>query len=248
MQLPGKVAIVTGGAFGIGLAITRAFVAQGCRVLVVDIREDGGTALQAELGSAVRYVHQDISEPEAAASIRKALAGAFGETLDVLVNNAQASKPQLLMEIDQASLDLAFNTGPFAAFALMRQFHDLLSQSRGSIINLASGAGLLGMETHGAYAMAKEAIRGLTRTAATEWGKAGIRVNVLCPAATTEGYLWWRENYSEAALASEAKIPLGYVGDAQKDIAPVAVFLASEASRYMTGQTLMADGGSIMLR
>jgi NAD(P)-dependent dehydrogenase (short-subunit alcohol dehydrogenase family) len=247
-QLGGKVAIITGGAFGIGLGMTRAFVAEGCRVLVVDIREEAGDALQAELGDAIRYHQQDITLPDAPANIRRALIAAFGETLDVLVNNAQASRPQLLMDIDQESFDLAFKTGPFATFALMREFHGLLSQTRGSIINFASGAGLLGMATHGAYAMAKEAIRGLTRTAANEWGKAGIRVNVICPAAATEGYLWWRENYPDVALAKEALIPLGYVGEPQQDIAPVAVFLASDASRYMTGQTLMADGGSLMLR
>jgi NAD(P)-dependent dehydrogenase (short-subunit alcohol dehydrogenase family) len=248
MQLSGKIAIITGGAFGIGLGMTRAFVAEGCKVLVVDIREDAAAALQAELGDAISYCQQDISLPEAAANIRKALVNAFGEKLDVLVNNAQASRPQLLMDIDQESLDLSFKTGPFATFALMRQFHDLLAEAKGSIINFASGAGLLGMANHGAYGMAKEAIRGLTRTAANEWGKLGIRVNVICPAAATEGYLWWRENYPDTAKAQEALVPLGYVGDPQHDVAPIAVFLASEASRYMTGQTLMADGGSLMLR
>ena len=201
MQLAGKVAIVTGGAFGIGLGITRAFVDQGCKVLAVDIREDEGKALEAELQGSVRYFRQDITRPEAMDNIRGALAETFGEHLDILVNNAQASRPQLLLDIDQESLDLAFNTGTFATFRLMRTFHDLLARSRGSIINFASGAGMLGMATHGAYGMAKEAIRGLTRTAATEWGKDGILVNVVCPASATDGYLRWKKAYPEAASA-----------------------------------------------
>lgn len=248
MQLSGKTAIITGGAFGIGLGMTRAFVAEGCKVLVVDIREDAGASLKAELGDAISFCLQDIALPEAPENIRKALVAAFGEKLDVLVNNAQASRPQMLLDIDQESLELSFKTGPFATFSLMRQFHDLLAASKGSIINFASGAGLLGIPNHGAYGMAKEAIRGLTRTAANEWGNTGIRVNVICPAAATEGYLGWRKNYPETALAQEKHIPLGYMGDPKDDVAPVAVFLASDASRYMTGQTLMADGGSVMLR
>lgn len=248
MQLSGKTAIITGGAFGIGLALTKAFVAEGCKVLVVDIREEIGAPLETEFPNSVRYCNQDITAPDAADAIRSALVQAFGERLDILVNNAQASRPQLLLEIDQESLDLAFNSGPFATFNLMRTFHPLLAQSRGSIINLGSGAGLLGMAQQGGYGMAKEAIRGLTRTAATEWGKDRIRVNVLCPAAATEGYNWWKENYPEAAAAAKEKIPLGYVGDPSLDIAPIAVFLASDASQYMTGQTVMADGGSVMLR
>lgn len=248
MQLAGKVAIVTGGAFGIGRGITRALVAEGCKVLVADIKKNEGMALANELPDAVEYLDQDIAHSDATQYIRAALIAAFGERLDILVNNAQASKPQLLLEIDQQSLDLAFNTGTFATFRLMREFHDLLAKSRGSIINFASGAGMIGMATHGAYGMAKEAIRGLTRTAATEWGKDGIRVNVVCPAAATDAYLGWKKDYPDAAKAIEDKIPLGYMGNAQEDIAPVVIFLATEGARYITGQTISVDGGSLMLR
>ncbi|MDV7268213.1 SDR family oxidoreductase, partial [Rhodococcus oxybenzonivorans] len=105
-----------------------------------------------------------------------------------------------------------------------------------------------GMPTQTSYAAAKEAIRGVSRVAANEWAADGIRVNVICPFAATEGVLAWQAAFPERAAASVAKVPLQRIGDPETDIAPVAVFLATDDSRYMTGQTLMADGGSIKLR
>ncbi|MFD2719656.1 SDR family NAD(P)-dependent oxidoreductase [Hymenobacter monticola] len=248
MQLQDKVAVITGGADGIGAGLTRAFVQEGAKVLFVDVQEDKGLALEKELGSAAKFLKKDLRSPGMEQRIQEAAREAFGVTLDVLVNNAQASKPQLLLDVDQPALDLAFETGLWATWKLMRIFYNQLAASKGSIINFASGAGILGMPTQGVYGMNKEAIRGLSRTAANEWGPVGIRVNVVAPAAATAGFQWWQETYPDQAKEMISKVPLQRVGDVLTDVAPIVVFLASSASQYMTGQTLMADGGSIQLR
>ena len=248
MQLEGRTAIITGGADGIGAGLTRTFVREGAKVLFVDIQEEKGHALESELGGSAKFLKEDLAAPGMAGRIVASAARTFGDRIDVLVNNGQAASPKLLLDADQASIDLAMDTGVWASFHLMRACHKALAASKGSIINFGSSAGLEGTPTHGAYAMSKEAIRGLTRTAANEWGADGIRVNVLCPQAASPGFVWWSEQNPEAARQAKARVPLGRIGDVMDDIAPVVVFLASDASRYMTGQTLMADGGSTKLR
>lgn len=248
MILKDKVAIITGGADGIGAGLSRAFVREGAKVVIVDIQPEKGIALEQELGAAARFLCLDLREPDMAERVLDFTRSAFGDRLDVLVNNAQASGAALILDVDQELLDRTFATGLWATWSLMRACHSLLTASQGSIVNFASGAGLLGMPMQAAYAMNKEAIRGLTRVAANEWGAQGIRVNVVCPGARTPGYEQWAARYPERAQAGVAMVPLGRIGDVEADIAPIVVFLASDASRYMTGQTLMADGGALMLR
>jgi NAD(P)-dependent dehydrogenase (short-subunit alcohol dehydrogenase family) len=144
--------------------------------------------------------------------------------------------------------DISFNTGFYPTVHLMQACYPQLKESKGSIINFGSSSGLEGMPTQTSYAAAKEAIRGVSRVAANEWAADQIRVNVLCPFAATEGVVAWQKAFPERAAASVAKVPLQRIGDPETDIAPVALFLASDDSKYMTGQTLMADGGSLKLR
>ncbi|MDI9973334.1 SDR family oxidoreductase [Rhodococcus sp. IEGM 1307] len=247
MRLHGKTAIVTGGAGGIGRAVTTVFVREGANVLFVDIDDERGKDLEQELGSSARFLNTDISRRESAEQIRDAAVAAFG-SVDVLVNNAHASRQALLIDHTQEMFDLSFRTGFYPVVHLMQACYEQLKAAKGSVINFASGSGLDGMPTQTSYAAAKEAIRGVSRVAANEWAADQIRVNVICPFAATEGVLAWQERFPERAAASVAKVPLQRIGDPETDIAPVAVFLASEDSRYMTGQTLMADGGSIKLR
>lgn len=248
MQLTNKVAIVTGGAGGIGRGITRVFIREGARVLFVDSNAENGAALEAELGrDRARFLQLDLSVPGAAETIRDAAVAAFGG-LDILVNNANRSTPAPLLLADEDNLAQAFGSSFTPTLTLMQACHELLAQSSGSIINFASGAGLSGDPLQGSYAAAKEAVRGVSRVAANEWGVDGIRVNVVCPFALSEGVQWWSETYPELAAAALAKVPLGRIGDIESDIAPAVVFLASEASRYITGQTLMVDGGGLMMR
>lgn len=247
MRLSGKTAIVTGGAGGIGRGITRAFVAEGASVLAVDLDDDAGAALVDELGDGVRFLRADISVESNAQLIVDTAVEAFGG-LHVLVNNAHASKQAPLLETTQEMLDLSFGTGFYSTFRLMKAAHPQLSANGGSVINFASGAGIQGSPTQGSYGAAKEAIRAISRVAANEWARDGVNVNIISPLALTEGV----ESYIESNPGIEKKLlagtPMRRFGDPQDDIGRVAVFLASEDASYMTGQTLMVDGGSLMLR
>lgn len=249
MRLKEKVTIITGGAGGIGSGMARAMAKEGAKVAIVDVDEQKGADVEAELKeiSDAIFMKVDISKPENAEVIRDKVLEAFGR-IDVLINNAHASKQAPLVETTQDMMSLSFNTGFYPTFYLMQACHQELKRTQGSVINFASGAGLEGQANQVSYAAAKEAIRAMSRTAANEWGKDGVRVNMISPIAFTEGVKQWRENHPEQYEQMVSNIPLGYLGDPEQDIGRVAVFLASEDSRYMTGQTLMVDGGVIKLR
>lgn len=249
-KLDNKVAIVTGGIGGIGRGIVKHFLALGAQVAVVDIVEPAeGEAALASLaaGGNAMYVKKDIAIPENAAAIVAAAVARFG-ALHILVNNAHASKQAPIMETTQAMWDLSFGTGMFATFHLMRAAYPELKKVNGSIVNFASGAGLRGQENQVTYAAAKEAIRAITRVAANEWAADGIRVNLVSPIALTPGVEAWSKQFHDQYQHMLDGIPLHRLGDPEHDIAPVVAFLASDEARYVTRQTVMADGGSIMLR
>lgn len=249
-KLTNKVAIVTGGIGGIGRGIASHFLEQGAKVLIVDIvpQAEGEkvAAAMSEEGHAA-YLEKDIARPENAEAIVAAAVKHFG-ALHVLVNNAHASRQASIMETTQDMWDLSLGTGMYATFNLMRAAHPELKKVQGSIVNFASGAALRGQENQATYAAAKEAIRAISRVAANEWAADGIRVNVVSPIALTPGIEEWSKAFPEQYEQVVAGIPLGRLGDPANDIAPIVAFLASDESHYMTGQTLMADGGSIMLR
>lgn len=254
MKLSGKTAIVTGGAGGIGRGISATFVAEGANLLVVDIDEEAAaeTARQLtesapEAGGGVTFLARDISESAAADDVVAAAVNTFGG-VDVLVNNAHASRQASILDHTPEMFELSFNSGFYATYQLMRACHPWLKRRGGSIINFASGAGLTGQRNQASYAAAKEAIRGLSRVAANEWAGDGIRVNLVSPIAHTAGVDAWAQSHPEQYQKMLTGIPLQRMGAPERDIAPIVVFLASDDSQYMTGQTLMADGGSIMLR
>ena len=246
MQLKDKTAIVTGGAGGIGQGIVRRFHAEGAKVAIVDIDQAQGEKLLAELEGEAIFIAKDTSVEENAAAIVAETVERFGG-LDILVNNAHASKQASILETTKEIWDLSFNTGTLATFYLMRAAYPELKKTRGSIINFASGAGIKGLPNQVAYSAAKEAIRAITRTAANEWAPDGIRANVVSPVALTPGIVQWSRAFPEAYQEVVDGVPLGRLGDPETDIAPIVVFLASKDSHYLTGQTLMADGGSIKL-
>lgn len=254
MKLEGKTAIVTGGAGGIGRGLCTAFLREGANVLLTDIDESAAddavrqlTESLPDVPGRVTSLVRDIAAPEAAEDVRAAAVEAFGR-IDVLVNNAHASKQSPILEHTPEMFDLSFNTGFYATYHLMRACHPELSRQGGSIVNFASGAGLNGQPNQVSYAAAKEAIRGLSRVAAHEWAADGVRVNLVSPIAYTAGVEAWSRTHPQQYEQVVANIPLNRMGDPVDDIAPVVIFLASDDSQYMTGQTLMADGGSTMLR
>lgn len=126
----------------------------------------------------------------------------------------------------------------------MREAFPYLKESRGSVINFASGAGLFGKLGQSSYAAAKEGIRGLSRVAAAEWGPFGVNVNVVCPLAMTPGLEKWKDEYPKLYAQTIQGIPLGRFADPEKDVGRVCVFLASEDAAYVTGETITLQGGS----
>lgn len=247
--LSGRAVIVTGAARGVGKGIAAALTARGASVFAVDRDEHllGETARQ--LGGAVHPLVADLREPGCAAHIVAAAVGEFG-TVHGLVNNAIATnEPKPFLDITRGDYDLVFDVGPRATFELMQAVHPvLIGNGGGSIVNLGSGSGTSGKAKFGAYAGAKEAIRGISKAAAMEWARDNIRVNVVCPFAESDGIRLWREMAPEAYERSLRSVPMGRLGDVDTDIGPVVCFLLSDESAYVTAQTLMVDGGTAGFR
>lgn len=245
--LQNQVIIVTGGAAGIGGAITQELVERGANILAVDINEKAGADIEKANPGKVVFLKGDVSQQSVAEEAVKMAVNKFGK-LTGLVNNAHASRQKSLLELTAEDWALSFNTGFYATRNFMLAAYDELKKTQGSIVNFGSGAALQGSRFQASYAAAKEAIRGLSRVAATEWAADSIRVNVVCPLALTAGVAQWKENFPDDYQHVVDQIPLGRFGDPQKDVAPIVAFLLGEDSKYMTGQTLMADGGDIKLR
>lgn len=243
MQLEDKVVIVTGGASGIGGALSRVLARRGASVVTVDINAEAGAALEAELGERAAFVEGDVSLQETAERAVRAAVERFGQ-LDGLVNNAHASKQAKFLELDDAAWDLSFATGLRATRQFMKAAHPELSRAGGSIVNFGSGSAVGGQVTQAAYASAKEAIRGLTRVVANEWAPEKIRVNVVMPIALTQGVARWKDAFPDLYRKSLEHIPLGRFGDPEEDIAPLVAFLISDDSRFITGQSISVDGGA----
>lgn len=258
--LTGKTAIITGagravlqdGSCGsIGYGIATAYAKEGANLVITGRNlkklEDAKQELEGNYGIKVLPVQADVcaggdNEAVVANVVRQAV-DAFGG-IQVLINNAQASASGVpLAQHTTQQFDLALYSGLYAAFYYMKACYPYLKESRGSVINFASGAGLFGNFGQSAYAAAKEGIRGLSCVAATEWGPDGINVNVVCPLAWTAKLEQFQQAYPDAFKANVKMPPMGHYGDAELEIGRVCVQLASPDFKFMSGETLTLEGG-----
>lgn len=248
MRMKDKVVLITGGGKGIGRGISEAFAEEGANLIITGRQEEAlikaKEELEAQYGIQVLEVRADGGHEDEVKNVIAKAIEKFGH-LDVLVNNAMASKSgTMLKDHTKEDFDLAINTGLYATFFYMREAYPYLKQSKGAIINFASGAGLAGRIGQSSYAAAKEGIRGLSRVAATEWGPDGINVNVVCPLVETPQMLKWKEEHPDHYAKTIAGIPLGRFGDAKNDIGRTCVFLASDDASFISGETIVMQGGS----
>ena len=239
-----KVAIVTGAARGVAKGVATAFIKAGAKIFIVDREEELGLATEKELSAygEVAFMPFDLTDRAALPDIVETAVARFGR-LDTLVNAAQASRQTLLADSTDEDMNLAFDTGFWPTFVLMRAAYPHLVKTKGSVINFGTGAAFDAIPTQGTYCAAKEAIRSISKTAASEWGPQGVRVNILCPFANSPGVQAWAEYAPDDYEAQIGKVSLRRIGDCEKDIGAAALFLASDAAGYITGHTLMVEGG-----
>lgn len=258
--LKGKTAIITGGGRAvlsdgscgsIGYGIATAYAKEGANLVLtgrnVQKLTDAKEELESKYGIKVLPIQADVNAgADNEAVVNHVVEEAIKEfgRIDVLINNAQASASGVtLADHTTEQFDLAIYSGLYAAFYYMKACYPHLKETKGTVINFASGAGLFGNFGQCAYAAAKEGIRGLTRVAATEWGKDGINVNIICPLAWTAQLENFEKAYPDAFKANVKMPPMGHYGDVELEIGRPCVQLASPDFKYMSGETITLEGG-----
>lgn len=236
-RVDGKIALISGGARGIGAAAARALAAEGARVVLGDVLDDEGRAVADELGDAARYVHLDVTSPEDWTAAVEATVREFG-ALNVLFNNAGiangAAIQRFSLEKWQRIIDVNL-TGPF--LGIRAAADALIAAGGGSIINNSSIEGLRGTSWAHGYVASKWGLRGLTKSVAIELAPHGVRVNSLHPGLI-------RTPITEGIPDDMVPIPLGRPGQPE-DVASFVVFLASDESSFATGSEFVIDGGTV---
>ena len=247
-RLSGRTAVITGAGDGIGRGMAERFAREGAAVLVADFNEEKGRKAAEELrreGADAEFFCCDVTDRRDVETMIGACAERFG-SVDILVNNAyRGPGPERLETMSDERFEESLRINLYAAkWSMTAAFPRMLSKGWGRIINICS---LNGVNAHMGttdYNVGKEALRTLTRTAAREWAGHGICANIICPAAASASYNMFAAMQPDMAAAIAAANPMGRMGEPAADIGGVALFLASEDARYVTGNTIFADGGA----
>ncbi|HID56774.1 TPA: 3-oxoacyl-[acyl-carrier-protein] reductase [Candidatus Poribacteria bacterium] len=246
MILKGKVAVITGSARGIGKSIATLFARQGAKIVISDVADEIGEKTAQgikELGGEAIYIHCDVSDPRDAEGLIRSAVENFGK-LNILVNNAGVTSDSLLVRMKDEDWNRVISINLTGSFNCARAAAKVMMKQReGCIINIASVAGIMGNVGQVNYSASKAGVIGLTLSAARELARRGVRVNAIAP-----GFIM-TEMTAKLPEAERRRIldmvPLGKPGTPE-DVANVALFLASDAARYITGQVIRVDGGMIM--
>lgn len=246
-SLKSRSAVVTGAGQGVGQGIARALASAGADILIaqrsVEQGEQEADYLRRTFGVKAHFIKTDVTKVAEVEAMVKAAVDHFGR-LDILVNNAGSNFPKRFENHTDEEMMADFDLNYWSAFRAMRAaFPIMKAQKFGRIINIGTLNGVNAHMFTVAYNASKEALRALTRTAAVEWGGHGITCNIICPSAASPLAKDYFEANPEMLNTILNQVPVGRLGDATKDVGPVAVFLASEESGYMTGNTLFVDGG-----
>lgn len=245
-----RVALVTGAGGGIARGVARAFADEGADLVITDIYEEGlnetKAGIEDDYGAHVLDLVADGTDEETVKDVIRQTIDKFGR-LDVIVNSADSGVSGIpLVDHTLEDFEQAIGSSLYATFFYMKHGYPHLKKVAGSVINFGSGAGVSGNAGQAAYGPAKEGIRSLSRVAANEWGPDNINVNVILPLVMTEKLSAWAEEHPDMYEKNVRAIPLGRFGDAQKDIGAACVFLASPGGSFITGETIMMQGGSGM--
>lgn len=247
-KLSGKVALITGGGQGVGQGIGLALAKEGANIVVTGrtLEKCETTAeILRERGVKALPLRCDVKSANDLQGTLDATISEFGR-LDILVNNAQEVARGPLLSVTDDQMNGNWESGPLATFRMMKMAYPHLKESRGHVVNLCSSVmKRWDVGTYGAYAAVKAAIQQLTRAAANEWGKDGIRVNAIMPHAKSPALAGWIKQNPVEAEHFQASIPLGYVGECEDDIGAFVALMCMDESRYLTGQTIALDGGQV---
>ncbi|MCP2288515.1 glucose 1-dehydrogenase [Nocardia amikacinitolerans] len=242
-RLEGKVALITGGARGMGAEHVRRFVAEGARVVFGDVLDEQGARLAAELGAAAHYVHHDVtSESDWTAAVQTARERF--DKLDVLVNNAGILRFQSIADMSLADFSTIMNVNVTGSWLGIKTAAPALTEAGGgSIVNISSVEGFIGAAGLSAYSASKFALRGITKSASRELGKAGIRVNSVHPGGIATPMT---ANASSGVDGDKffAGLPIPRWGRPE-EVTEAVVFLVSDAAGYCTGTEVVVDGGML---
>lgn len=241
-NLNGKVALITGAARGQGAAEARLFAQRGAKVMLCDILDDEGQAVAAEIGANAAYLRLDVTSEASWQAAVKATVSKFGK-LNVLVNNAGIVKVTALADCPLEEYMQVIQVNQVGVFLGMKTVAPAMKQAGGgSIVNISSIDGLIGMTGGTAYCASKFAVRGMTKVAALELGKDGIRVNSIHPGGILTPMITGAGLDAQTAGEIFGRVPLQRIGQPE-EIATLAAYLASDDASYSTGSEFIADGG-----